>query len=84
MGSLWGVPGMFIGVPLFAYVADVIEEAVNNKLKSIGDPEFPPIETRNDIKSTSPIISFVKRQGENLLKKIKNIQNQATNKKNKK
>ncbi len=84
MGSLWGIPGMFIGVPIFAYVADVIEEMVNNKLKEIGDPEFPPNETNNDIKAPSPIISFVKKQGGNLLKKVKNGEHKAPNNKNKK
>ena len=29
MGGLWGIPGMFIGVPFFAFIADMIEEAVN-------------------------------------------------------
>ncbi|MBR3966650.1 MAG: AI-2E family transporter [Clostridia bacterium] len=72
MGSLWGIPGMFIGVPLFAYVADVIEEVVNNKLKSIGDPEFPPHEIQNDVKAPSPIISFIKRKGGNLIKNVRN------------
>ncbi len=72
MGSLWGIPGMFIGVPLFAYVADVIEEIVNNKLKSIGDPEFPPHEIQNDVKAPSPIISFIKRKGGNIIKNAKN------------
>lgn len=83
MGSLWGIPGMFIGVPLFAYVADVIEEIVNNKLREIGDPEFPPNENQNDIKAPSPIITFVKKQSGNLIKKIKNSE-VATNKNKKK
>lgn len=81
MGSLWGIPGMFIGVPLFAYVADVIEETVNNKLRAIGDPEFPPNERQNDIKAPSPIIAFVKKQGSNL---IKNVKGKAIKNKNKK
>ena len=84
MGSLWGIPGMFIGVPLFAYVADVIEESVNNKLRAIDDPEFPPSETKNDIKAPSPIISFAKKQGNNLLKKIKNDKDKASGQKNRK
>lgn len=84
MGSLWGIPGMFIGVPLFAYVADVIDEKVNNKLRAIGDPEFPPNEKQNDIKAPSPIIAFVKKQGSNLTKKIKIGEGKAAKNKNKK
>ena len=84
MGSLWGIPGMFIGVPLFAYVADVIEEIVNNKLREIGDPEFPPNENQNDIKAPSPIITFVKKQSGNLIKKIKNSEVANNKNKNKK
>ncbi len=84
MGSLWGVPGMFIGVPLFAYVADVIEETVNNKLRAIGDPEFPPNDKQNDIKAPSPIVSFVKKQSGNLLKKAKTAKGKASSNKNKK
>ena len=83
MGSLWGIPGMFIGVPLFAYVADVIEEKVNNKLRAIGDPDFPPNETQNDIKASSPIIEYVKKQGGNLIKKVRKSTGEADKKSNK-
>ncbi len=84
MGSLWGIPGMFIGVPLFAYVADVIEESVNNKLCTIGDPEFPPNEIQNDIKAPSPVITFMKKQGGNFVKKLKNNPKKTSSSKNEK
>ncbi len=84
MGSLWGIPGMFIGVPLFAYVADVIEEIVNNRLRAINDPEFPPVETQNDIKVSSPIISFIKKHGSTAIQRIKNGRKSSSSKKTKK
>ena len=71
MGGLWGIPGMFIGVPFFAFIADMIEEAVNSRLKQIGDPEFPPTEEKVDTKAPSPIITFVKKYGGIAVKKIK-------------
>ena len=71
MGGLWGIPGMFIGVPLFAFIADIIEESVNAKLKLIDDPEFPPREPRDDLKTPSPILSFLKKYGSIAGKTIK-------------
>ena len=71
MGGLWGIPGMFIGVPFFAFIADIIEEAVNSRLKQIGDPEFPPTEEKVDTKAPSPIITFVKKYGGIAVKKTK-------------
>lgn len=69
MGGLWGIPGMFIGVPLFAFIADLIEESVNTKLGYLSDPEFPPSESdKNEKTHTSPIIEFIKKQAA----KIKN------------
>jgi len=35
-GSLWGVMGMVIGVPIFAVIYDLVSEAVQNKLKKMG------------------------------------------------
>ncbi len=62
MGGFWGIPGMFIGVPLFAFFADIIEESVNAKLSVIDDPDFPPYEQPlNENKHKSPIIAFVKK-----------------------
>lgn len=71
MGGLWGIPGMFIGVPLFAFIADILEESVNARLKVLEDPEFPPNEPKPDTKTTSPIIAFVKKHGGIALKRIK-------------
>ncbi|MEE0969824.1 MAG: AI-2E family transporter [Clostridia bacterium] len=81
MGGLWGVPGMFIGVPLFAFIADIIEESVNSRLKEIGDPEFPPKENeidKNDQKS--PIPGFVKKYALKAGKAVNNTANAAITK----
>lgn len=70
MGGLWGIPGMFIGVPLFAFFADIIDESVNARLRKLDDPEFKPTEgTENDKKSPSPLMQFFK----NIFLKIKNL-----------
>lgn len=64
MGGLWGIPGMFIGVPLFAFFADLIDESVNGKLRAINDPDFPPIQEQKEIETnSSPIIAFIKKHG---------------------
>ena len=72
MGGLWGIPGMFIGVPLFAFIADMIEESVNTKLKEIDDPEFPiSKQETSDNSHASPILNFVKKYVSKAGKSIK-------------
>ena len=66
MGGLWGIPGMFIGVPLFAFFADIIEEAVNAKLRIADDPDFPPIEHPEETNYKSPIVMFAKKHLKNI------------------
>ena len=73
MGGLWGILGMFIGVPLFAFFADLIEEAVNTKLRKIDDPEFPPSEPRLEAKNSSPIIGFMKKVFKRICNYFNNI-----------
>lgn len=41
-GGYFGILGMFIGIPLFAVIYDIIAENTNARLVEIGDPEFPP------------------------------------------
>ena len=61
MGGLWGIPGMFIGVPLFAFFADIIDETVNSRLKAIEDPEFKPnTNSYQKQREPSPLIKFFK------------------------
>lgn len=36
-GSLWGIGGMLIGVPLFAVVVELIKRTIENKLKAKGE-----------------------------------------------
>ncbi len=73
MGGLWGIPGMFIGVPLFAFIADLIEESVNSRLKEISDPEFPPTdEIPKNEKGSSPILKFIKKVASKAWTGIKN------------
>ena len=38
-GGLWGVPGMIIGVPLFAVIYAAIRGVVNNRLRKKNLPE---------------------------------------------
>ncbi|MBE6631404.1 MAG: AI-2E family transporter [Ruminococcaceae bacterium] len=79
MGGLWGIPGMFIGVPLFAFFADLIEESVNTKLRALNDPEFPPSEaTEIEKPNKSPIISFIKKH---VTKAYKTLKDSTSNKK---
>lgn len=51
-GGYFGILGMFIGVPLFAVIYDVINEGTNARLKEIDDPEFPPEEDTEEKKKT--------------------------------
>ncbi len=83
MGGLWGILGMFIGVPLFAFFADLIEEAVNTKLKAIDDPDFPPSEPKPEEKNVSPIITFVKKTSKKIYEYFKNLKKSNLNNKKK-
>ncbi len=74
MGGLWGVAGMFIGVPIFAFVADMIEDSVNSKLKEISDPEFPPSEhAPSEGQQSSPILKFAKKYSLKLFEAVKGL-----------
>ena len=37
-GSLWGIGGMVIGVPIFAVIIELFKRAVNNRLAAKGEP----------------------------------------------
>ena len=38
MGSLWGVGGLILGVPLFAVVIELVKRAIEKRLTAIGEP----------------------------------------------
>lgn len=42
MGGIWGIPGMLLGVPLFAVLYEFMNEFVDDRLEKANDPEFPP------------------------------------------
>ncbi len=78
MGGLWGIPGMFIGVPLFAFIADMIDESVNARLREIDDPEFlPDDKTEEKISNGSPVFSFIKKYFAKGIKAIKSAAQSA-------
>ena len=38
MGSLWGVGGLILGVPLFAVVIELVKRTIDKRLDAIGEP----------------------------------------------
>lgn len=38
MGSLWGVGGLILGVPLFAVVIELVKRSIDKRLVAIGEP----------------------------------------------
>lgn len=74
MGGLWGIPGMLIGVPLFAAIYDVINENVSARLKKANDPEFPAAfsDTENQAKKDSKLVTVIKNGSKRAADFIKN------------
>lgn len=74
MGGLWGIPGMLIGVPLFAAIYDIISENVSARLKNAGDPEFPAVDAdaESQSKKDSKLITAVKSGTKRAADLIKN------------
>lgn len=74
MGGLWGIPGMLIGVPLFAAIYDIISENVSARLKNAGDPEFPAVDAdaESQSKKDSKLITAIKSGTKRTADLIKN------------
>lgn len=74
MGGLWGIPGMLIGVPLFAAIYDIINENVSARLKNAGDPEFPAADAdaESQSKKDSKLITAIKSGTKRAADLIKN------------
>lgn len=74
MGGLWGIPGMLIGVPLFAAIYDIISENVSARLKNAGDPEFPAVDAdaESQSKKDSKLITAIKSGTKRAADLIKN------------
>ena len=74
MGGLWGIPGMLIGVPLFAAIYDIISENVSARLKNADDPEFPAVDAdaESQSKKDSKLITAVKSGAKRAADLIKN------------
>ncbi len=74
MGGLWGIPGMLIGVPLFAAIYDIISENVSARLKNAGDPEFPAVDTdaESQSKKDSKLVTAIKNGAKRAADLIKN------------
>lgn len=79
-GGLWGVPGMIVGVPLFAVIYKIISEAINHYLKKRGlstvterylDPQYPP---RENVEAWNPKTRKEKRKIRRELRALKKLE----------
>ena len=56
MGGIFGIPGMLIGVPLFALIMSILDDIITSRLKAKGEP--------TSLKKYYPADAFIRPQDE--------------------